>query len=76
MGTNRWKRYKIEIFPIKESIEIEELSLEKLVDQIISAKKSDPNADTTMLETEIDQLVYQLYGLTKEKIKIVEGETN
>ncbi len=73
MGTNRWKKYKIEILPIKEPTETEELVLEKLVDQIITAKKSDPNTDTTALETEIDQLVYQLYELTPEEIKIIEG---
>jgi len=26
------------------------------------------------LEREIDQMVYQLYGLTEEEIRIVEGE--
>ena len=26
-------------------------------------------------EKQIDQLVYELYGLTEEEIKIVEGET-
>ncbi len=45
----------------------------KLVDKILIAKKSDPKADTTTLENAIDQLVYQLYGLTEEEIKIVEG---
>ncbi|WRH66908.1 MAG: hypothetical protein RSE13_26075 [Planktothrix sp. GU0601_MAG3] len=49
--------------------------LEKLVDQIITAKKSNPNADTTILEQQIDQLVYELYGLTEAEIKIVEGKT-
>lgn len=29
--------------------------------------------DTSSLEHEIDQLVYQLYGLTNEEIAIVEG---
>ncbi len=47
-----------------------------MVDQILNAKKIDSNADTTTLETEIDRLVYQLYELTEEEIKIVEGETN
>lgn len=32
-----------------------------------------PTADTSSLEQEIDQLVYELYGLTEEEIKIVEG---
>jgi len=43
-----------------------------LVDQILSAKKQNPEADTTHLEKEIDQLVYQLYGLSKGEIKIIE----
>ncbi len=73
MGTNRWKKYKIEMLPIKEPTETEELLLETIVNQILAAKKSDPKADTTVLETEIDQLVYQLYGLTEEEIKIIEG---
>jgi type II restriction/modification system DNA methylase subunit YeeA len=76
MGTNRWKKYKIEMLPIKEPTETEELLLEKIVNQILTAKKSDPKADTTALEQEIDQLVYQLYGLTEEEIQIVEAKTN
>jgi hypothetical protein len=32
-------------------------------------------ADVSALEWEIDQLVYALYGLTPEEIKIVEGAT-
>ncbi|MFN9561869.1 MAG: Eco57I restriction-modification methylase domain-containing protein, partial [Dolichospermum sp.] len=47
--------------------------LTQLVDQILNAKKSDPNADTTALETEIDQMVYQLYNLTAEEIQIIES---
>jgi type I restriction-modification system DNA methylase subunit len=43
-----------------------------IVDQILAAKKQDPAADTSALEKEIDQLVYQLYGLTDEEIRIVE----
>ncbi len=60
---------------LKKPTETEELLLEKLVDQIITAKKSNPNADTTILEQQIDQLVYELYGLTEAEIKIVEGKT-
>ena len=47
----------------------------KIVDQILTVKKSNPNADTTILEQQIDQLVYELYGLTEAEIKIVEGKT-
>jgi hypothetical protein len=47
-------------------------AIERLVTQILAAKKDNPDADTAALEKEIDRLVYQLYGLTE--IKIVEGE--
>lgn len=46
----------------------------ELIDQILAAKKSDSHADTSALENEIDQLVYDLYGLTEEEKRIVEGE--
>jgi hypothetical protein len=45
-----------------------------LVDEILTAKQADPKADTSALESEIDRLVYELYGLTEEEIKIVEGK--
>ena len=38
------------------------------------AKNVDPQAGMSALEGEIDQLVYQLYGLTEDEIKIVEGK--
>ena len=44
------------------------------VNSIIESKKSNPFADISALESEIDNLVYQLYGLTEEEIKIVEGQ--
>ena len=47
-----------------------------LVDHILSLKKENPYADTSALEAEIDQLVYQLYGLTDEEIAIIENSTN
>ncbi len=37
-------------------------------------KQSDPTVDTSAQEAEIDRLVYALYGLSEEEIKIVEGE--
>lgn len=73
MGTNRWKKYKIEMLPIKIPTERQEKEIEILVDNILQIKKQAPSADTTALETQIDQLVYQLYDLTEEEIAIVEG---
>ncbi|GAA7052598.1 class I SAM-dependent DNA methyltransferase [Helicobacter pylori] len=40
--------------------------------QILEAKEKDPKANTQKLEKEIDALVYQLYNLTDEEIKIIE----
>ena len=45
----------------------------RLVDKMLEAKQSDPLVDTSVIESRIDQLVYQIYGLTEEEIKIVEG---
>ena len=47
--------------------------LGKVTELVIAAKKKDSNADTSALESEIDQLVYKLYGLTDDEIAIVEG---
>jgi hypothetical protein len=44
-----------------------------LVNQILSAKKENPEANTTELEREIDLLVYGLYGLTEEEVWIIEN---
>ncbi|WQT17591.1 Eco57I restriction-modification methylase domain-containing protein [Helicobacter pylori] len=43
-----------------------------LVDKILQSKEKDPKANTQKLEKEIDALVYQLYNLTDEEIKIIE----
>lgn len=40
---------------------------------IIKLKKHNAQADTTELENQIDLLVYELYGLTEEEIKIIEN---
>jgi hypothetical protein len=44
-------------------------------DRIIAAKQRDAEADVRAFEREIDQLVYALYGLTAQEIKIVEDAT-
>ncbi|MGQ9846779.1 MAG: restriction endonuclease, partial [Bacteroidales bacterium] len=46
--------------------------IEALVDKILTAKKQNPQADTSHWEREIDRLVYKLYDLTEEEIRIVE----
>jgi len=66
------------VFDLNKQIPVKNISLTKqqqlidLVNQILSAKKGNPAADTTEFEQEIDELVYELYGLTEEEIKIIE----
>jgi hypothetical protein len=47
-----------------------------LVNQILDAKRTNPDADVSELENEIDQIVYSLYDLTDEEIAIVKGAEN
>ncbi len=48
-------------------------SLNQKVNDLLEQKKNNSQADTSALEKEIDQLVYQLYGLIPEEQRLVEG---
>ena len=56
-----WKKLPIPDVPLEQQEPIIEL-----VDQILAAKRTNPDADVSELENEIDQIVYLLYGLTPE----------
>lgn len=45
-----------------------------LVDQILVAKKLNPQADISALEIKIDRLVYTLFNLTEAEIKLIENK--
>jgi adenine-specific DNA-methyltransferase len=62
----------LESFPVPV-YSIKYVKIVLLVEEILSNKQTNPTADTTALEAEIDALIYQLYGLTEEEIKMVEG---
>jgi len=47
-------------------------NIELLVDQIINAKKSNKDTDTTLLEHQINEFVYKYYDLTTDEIKTIE----
>jgi len=59
--------------PIKIVPQMDQQPFIDLVDKILAAKKDNPQADTTAWEKEIDQLVYKLYDLEPEEIRIIEG---
>ena len=61
-------------FPILEASENQQEPIIEKVEKILDLKRENSIADTTVLESEIDDLVYKLYGLTAEEIAIVEGK--
>ena len=72
MGTLRWKKVYVETIPIPKISAVEQRPFVRLVDRILMAKAADPVADTSDQEAEMDRLIYALYGLTVEEIKVVE----
>ncbi len=70
----QFKVNELAIFPIPKTFEPYRDVLVKNVNQIVTRKRANPKVDTSDLEKQIDQLVYKLYDLTPEEIKIVEGE--
>ncbi|WQT63757.1 class I SAM-dependent DNA methyltransferase [Helicobacter pylori] len=71
----RYKKAFIERLPIPKITEKNQELADKITDgvkQILALKAKDPKANTQRLEKEIDALVYQLYHLTDEEIKIIE----
>ncbi len=71
-GYYQFQAPQLRVIPVKKPNTQQQSELAKLVDKILAAKRADPSADTSAWEREIDQLVYRLYGLTPEEIKIVE----
>ncbi|WP_121070182.1 class I SAM-dependent DNA methyltransferase [Helicobacter pylori] len=71
----RYKKAFIERLPIPKITPKNQELAQKITDcadKILQAKEKDPKANTQELEKEIDALVYQLYNLTDEEIKIIE----
>ncbi len=65
----------VETIPIPQITEKNQELADKITDcaeRILKSKEKDPKANTQGLEKEIDALVYQLYNLTDEEIKIIE----
>ncbi|EJE1347886.1 class I SAM-dependent DNA methyltransferase [Campylobacter coli] len=79
LGENgfRYKKAFLEKLPIpKINSKNQKLADEliNLVDEILKAKEQDKNVNTQELENKINSLVYKLYNLTEEEIKIIENK--
>ncbi|WP_459166266.1 class I SAM-dependent DNA methyltransferase [Helicobacter pylori] len=76
VGAFRWIKQYIERLPIPKITTKNQELAQKITDctrKILQTKEKDPKANTQELEKEIDALVYQLYNLTDEEIKIIEN---
>ena len=71
MGTLRWKKVYIETIPVPLLDKAKQQPFIALVDKILTAKQQ--GQDTTTLESQIDQMVYRLYNLSDDEVRIVEG---
>jgi hypothetical protein len=71
-NTRELNKVVFEEIPIKQVTSEQNQKFAIKVNEIISLKEENPNADTSDLEKELDQMVYGLYGLSEEEIKIVE----
>lgn len=73
MGTNRWKKYKIEMFPVVVPTENQEREIVSLVDQVITAKVGDSHSPKAQeLERAIDEKIYALYQIADEEKSLIE----
>ncbi len=70
-GAFRWIKQFVEQIPIPQIPKTEQQPFITLVDKILAAKAC--GEETGEWERQVDELVYQLYGLTEEEIAVIEG---
>lgn len=71
----QYNKHALEKIPIPKITTKNQELADKITDcaeRILKTKAKDPKANTQRSEKEIDALVYQLYNLTDEEIKIIE----
>ena len=66
------KKAFLEKLPILKTSDEQQKPFENLVDKIIKRKQQ--GKDTKDLEDKIDKMVYKLYGLSEDEIKIIEEQ--
>ena len=65
--------YELEQLPIPIASAEQQKPIIALIDEIMRKKAANPNSNSSELERQIDKLVYDLYGFTKEEIAVIEG---
>ena len=72
----KWFGNYFDNIPIPVITEENQKPLIELVNKILGIKNENQNADTSVLEKNIDHLVYKLYELTGEEIELIETTLN
>ena len=73
-GRMRYTKQYVEQIPIPEITMDKKHPFIKLVNNILSAKEENPEADTCSLDGQLDIMVYHLYNLTFDEAKIIDAE--
>ena len=64
--------FYIKQFPLPNVSNEKQYIVALLVQEILSAKEENSNADTSNLENEIDILVYKMFNLTFDEVKVID----
>ena len=72
-NTRVLSKITFEQIPVKIPNKTDQQPFIDKVNEILTLKKANPQADTLVLEAAIDTMVYELYGLNDDEIKIVEN---
>jgi len=70
-GYFRFKPNYIKPFPLPNFSSKKAMILEKLVDEILQKKKQEPFADISKIIHEIDNIIFELYNLNEDEVKII-----
>jgi adenine-specific DNA-methyltransferase len=72
-GRIQFRKDRMMLLPIYLTTDPKKAQIRDCVRKILSTKRSDPKIDVSSLEHQIDQMVYELYGLTEEEKAVVRG---
>lgn len=72
--TMHFYNFYIQQVPIPKTNSHQQEMIIKVVEQIETLKKQNPQANTKQFEEQIDMMVYKLYNLTYEEVKIIDPE--
>ena len=75
MGTNRWINAVVKDFPIPTISDSQSILINNAVSLVDSLGSNTNKEDAEELENELNKIVYKLYGLDEEEIKIIEAHS-